>query len=490
MNSLIKAASSILCLSIATIFIFISSEEQAWGQKKNKQEGSGQKHIFTGPAPEHPYDIILARPTSTSVTASILAYKEMKGFISYGKEKGTLNNKTSVATFSPGMPFEFILKELNPDTRYYYRLNTSPIKSNDFTAQDELTFQTQRKTGSPFKFTVQSDSHLDQSTRPAVYERTLANCLIDNPDFHVDLGDTFMTDKYPNYKDSLPQYIAQRYYFGLIAKSAPLFLVLGNHDGERGDRYDEKSENMPAWSNLTRRKYFPNPFPDGFYTGNKSTIKPLNRLENYYSWEWGDALFIALDPFWYTQKRGGNKVDGNWVRTLGDSQYKWLEKTLADSKAAFKFVFIHHLVGGLDTSARGGSEAAVLYEWGGKSASGKDEFRSNRPDWKMPIHQLLTKYKVSAVLHGHDHFYAMQELDDIINLMVPQPGHPGYDSKLRNVEEYGYIRGKFMPPAGHIRISVSPEKAVIDYVRAYLPQSESADRKNGEIGHSFTLKPK
>ncbi|NBS89980.1 hypothetical protein EBS67_08255, partial [bacterium] len=140
MNSFIKIASSIVCLSIATIFVFISSEEQAWGQKKNKQDGGGQKHIFTGPAPEHPHDIILARPTSTSVTASILAYKEMKGFISYGKEKGTLNNKTSVATFSPGMPFEFILKELNPDTRYYYRLNTSPIKSNDFTAQDELTF--------------------------------------------------------------------------------------------------------------------------------------------------------------------------------------------------------------------------------------------------------------------------------------------------------------------------------------------------------------
>jgi hypothetical protein len=85
MNSFIKAGCSILCLCIATIFIFISSEEQAWGQKKNKQEGAGQKHIFTGPAPEHPYDIILARPTSTSVTASILAYKEMKGFISYGK---------------------------------------------------------------------------------------------------------------------------------------------------------------------------------------------------------------------------------------------------------------------------------------------------------------------------------------------------------------------------------------------------------------------
>jgi hypothetical protein len=22
--------------------------------------------------------------------------------------------------------------------------------------------------------------------------------------------------------------------------------------------------------------------------------------EDYYAWEWGDALFVAIDPFWYT----------------------------------------------------------------------------------------------------------------------------------------------------------------------------------------------
>ena len=71
-------------------------------------------------------------------------------------------------------------------------------------------------------FTIQADSHLDQGMRPALYERTLANALADQPDFHIDLGDTFMTDKYPNFKDALPQYFAQRYYFGRIAHSAPL----------------------------------------------------------------------------------------------------------------------------------------------------------------------------------------------------------------------------------------------------------------------------
>ena len=85
-----------------------------------------------------------------------------------------------------------------------------------------------------------------------MYERTLANVLADKPDFHIDLGDTFMTDKYEKFKDAPPQYVAQRYYLGRIAHSAPLFLVLGNHDGERLDRDDGTADGMPGWSNLTR----------------------------------------------------------------------------------------------------------------------------------------------------------------------------------------------------------------------------------------------
>lgn len=144
-------------------------------------------------------------------------------------------------------------------------------------------------------------------------------------------------------------------------------------------------------------------------------------------------------------------------------------------------------MGGLDESARGGSEAAVLHEWGGKGKDGKDEFKARRPGWAMPIHQLLVKHKVAAVFHGHDHFFARQELDDIAYVMVPQPGHAGFD-RLRNVDEYGYIRGDFLPPSGHVRVSVATEKATVAYVRAYLPQVETAQRKNGEVGHTFNIR--
>jgi len=42
--------------------------------------------------------------------------------------------------------------------------------------------------------------------------------------------------------------------------------------------------------------------------------------------------------------------------TLGDTQYRWLASTLANSTARYKFVFIHNLVGGLDGQMRGGIE--------------------------------------------------------------------------------------------------------------------------------------
>ncbi len=457
--------------------------------EKRPGENGGPKHVFAGPAPDHPFDVILARPTDTSVTVSVLAFADGTAHVVYGTESGKLSHKTAEQRLKKGEPSEFVLTQLQPDTRYFYRLMLREARDKDFLSADERTFHTQRKAGSPFVFTVQSDSHLDQNTRLAVYERTLANALADRPDFYIDLGDTFMTDKYgKQFKDALPQYIAQRYYLGRVAHSASLFLVLGNHDGERLDSFDGTAECMPVWSCLTRKKYYPNPYPDGFYTGNATERKPVGRLENYYAWEWGDALFIALDPFWTSVRVGRNSADGNWARTLGKEQYDWLTKTLAGSKAKFKFVFIHHLVGGLDENGRGGSEAAVLYEWGGKGKDNQDEFKTKRPGWELPIHQLLVKYRVSAVFHGHDHFFARQELDGVVYLMVPQPGHPGFD-RLRNVEEYGYIRGDFLPPSGHIRVTVSRAKATVDYVRAYLPQSETGQRKNGQSGYTFTLKP-
>jgi predicted phosphodiesterase len=427
--------------------------------------------------PAHPFDIILGRPEADSVTASVLCYADADGFIAYGTEAGKLVSKTPVQAFKTGEPAEIVLRSLKPGTRYYYQLHTGQATSPEF------SFQTARPPGKAFTFTITADSHLDSNTDPDLYKNTLANALADKPDFHIDLGDTFMSEKHESREAAAKQYLAQRYYLGQFCSSAPLFFVLGNHDGEsprgRGD------EGLAVWANLTRKRYFPNPVPDKFYSGDGFQQSEAGLLQDYYAWEWGDALFMALDPFWFSQKGRGR--GDNWRRSLGIDQYQWLKRTLEASRAKFKFVFIHHLVGGADEQCRGGAEAAPFYEWGGKNADGTDGFAQNRPGWPEPIHELLKKNHVSIVFHGHDHLYANQKLDGITYQEVPQPGCPGDGRLTRSAAEYGYVSGTILGSSGHIRVAVSPEKVRADFVRSILPKDETGQVKNGSIADHYEL---
>ena len=235
-----------------------------------------------------------------------------------------------------------------------------------------------------------------------------------------------------------------------------------------------------------RKRYFPNPVPDAFYTGNRAPEPHCGLLQNYYAWQWGDALFVVLDPFRYsTRQRGGG--DG-WAWSLGLAQYRWLEQTLGRSQARYKFVFIHNLLCG-DQAARGGVEVAAFNEWGGKNLDGSDGFAEHRPGWGLPVHQLLVRNHVAAVFKAHDNFFARQELDGIVYQMVPQPSFAGND-RIRDLENYGYKRGTFLGNSGHVRVAVSPDHVKVDYVRSYLPKEESERHRNGEVADRYTIKPR
>lgn len=224
------------------------------------------------------------------------------------------------------------LSSLTPNARHYYRLRYRVTGTPWAESSPEHTFHTQRPPGEAFCFTVQADSHLDEPTDGKVYLETLKNALAAKPDFHIDLGDTFMTDKYgANYRDAEAQYYAQRYYFGRLCHSAPLFLTLGNHDGEAGWSFSPRDDNISVWSHGMRTSLFPNPTPDNFYSGSEAQTPGLGHLQNYYAWRWGDAHFIVLDPFWPTTSRG--RSANGWRWTLGLEQYRWLRNTLEASDA-------------------------------------------------------------------------------------------------------------------------------------------------------------
>ncbi|MFN9626020.1 MAG: metallophosphoesterase family protein [Planctomycetota bacterium] len=469
---------------------------QRGGPKGGGGSGLGGYEKPPSPAndvPTRPFDLVLGRPTDVSITLRVMPFENGQGRICYGVEKNkpdasdTSKRQTTVWTkFQKDVPLTIELTGLSPNTRYSYTWEYQADGASKSIETPLYFFHTQRATGSSYVFTVTSDSHLDENSSGDVYLRTLANVLADQSDFHLELGDTFMTGKYKQPQFSYGHYLSQRYYLGSACHSVPFYLVLGNHDGESPARGDT------IWATKTRKALFPNPSPNAFYSGNPDELGPLGTLDDYYAWRWGDALFIALDPYRYTlerPRRGENNEKGNWFWTLGEKQYHWLQKTLKESSAKYKFVFIHHLVGGADQNNRGGAEAAPFWEWGGKSADGKVEFSKYRPGWDKPIHQLLVDHGVQIVFHGHDHIFAKQDLDGIVYQEVPQPSHSRIGN-TRTAAEYGYLSGEIQPSSGHLRIRVAPDQSRVDYVRSYLPKDEDARRRNGEVSYTYEVHPK
>lgn len=419
---------------------------------------------FRTDVPRRPWDIILGNPTGTSITASVLAYSQIEGYFEIGRQPGQYAARSELVQFEAGVPEEVPLAGLEPNAQYFYRFRSRADPGAAFKASDTFTFRSGRGAGESFVFTVQADSHLDERTAPHLYEASLRNARAAGPDFHIDLGDTFMTDKRrSDYRDALPQYLAQRYYLGIIGPVAPVFLVSGNHDGE-----GRRRGAMGAWARAQRDSFFATP-SDG-----------VADRGNYYSWEWGDALFVVLDPFWATPRTG--RRGDYWVRTLGEEQFRWLDRTLRSSRARFKFVFIHHLVGGINQAARGGAAAARLYEWGGHGLDGSYEFDTRRPNWGQPIHRVLVETGVNIVFHGHDHAFAREELDGIVYLLVPQPALNRYAAP----REVGstYVSGDVVGGPGHVRVTVTPDAARVELVQSRLEDGEAG---NGRTAYAFRV---
>ncbi|MFZ9855283.1 MAG: metallophosphoesterase family protein [Limisphaerales bacterium] len=445
------------------------------------QRGQGEVRMptpaFRTEIPDHPRSLILGRPTRDSVVLSVLLHTgDREGQVAFGKVSDTTLQTTPWQPIAKGQPVLIRIGSLEPDTAYRYEFRSRIPDTGMLEPVAEGSFHTARPAGRPFTFTVQADPHLDFGTAPEVYLRSLGHVLASHADFHVDLGDTFMTDKYLEPQLATPHYLAQRYYFGRVGQSLPVFFVLGNHDGETPGRGGDTS--MAVWSNGMRKRYFPNPEPDAFYSGNGVRHPQAGLLQDYYAWEWGDAQFIALDPFWFSPKpRGGGRDGNNWWRTLGETQYRWLQNTLANRKGRFTFVFTHHLVGGGTPEGRGGVEASRFFEWGGQDLDGRDTFAQHRPEWPAPIHTLLAKRGGVVVFHGHDHLYVHGERDGVVYQEVPQPGHPR--PSTRSADEYGYRSGTILPGSGILRVGVSPDTVTVQYVKADA---------SGTVADAYTVK--
>jgi hypothetical protein len=432
---------------------------------------------------------VLGRPTAEEVSISLGPQMGSEFYIEYGICRGVYTQavgatRSDLPTFDPvtscppGSTMTLVLRDLMPDTQYYYRLRAR-LSGDDgvYEASPEYTFRTQRSPGETFTFAFLSDSHIGMSRRPYspawdLAHRSIENAMAESPDLFIIGGDDAMTYEGQGlYAAQSPydaelRYILLRHYYGPLANIAPLFLVLGNHEGEGG--YYDFSEYQ---FNLQQLSY---------QARNKLTLNPTNLTypfggglsQNYYAWEWGDALFVVIDPFTYTGPEDPMHVEpygSAW--TLGTGQLSWLENVLSTSQARWKFVFSHHILASYTKNgyAHGGAKYAHDWEQG-------------------VIHEMMRDHGAQIFFYGHDHVFADGKADGIHYTCAPMcaginpvawaanPDSPKYPYF---VDAYPY---GFFAERGFVRVKVGPRSVWVDFVKSALEETE-----NGEVIYGYHM---
>jgi len=404
----------------------------------------------------------------------------------------------SILNLQPNGVVDYEVTGLLAGTTYMYVLGYVQ-NGKQIQCSTEHQFQTQRPAGSPFLFSIIADSHLGtlEHCDPVRYLNTLSNIRSARPDFLIALGDDFRADVIRTTpfeavtNSTITQlYLDQLPYFTVAAQEAALFNVNGNHECQEGDLLTKTCENVPTWAITNRVEYYPNPRPNYFYDGNSYSYKCVNGglIENYYSWMWGDALFVVLDDYLYST----NTMQG-WDFSLGLTQYLWLYDVL-QTNAKFKLVFHHHING----LARGGIELTSFYEWGGWTPTGDhmsydwEEQRPASKGWKQPIMKIFEANEVSIVFQGHDHLYTHQQhvydKKTMHFVTLPFPAFPNPSrfkgSAYDNSEKYP--SGIIQMPAGHLNVYVSSDHIKVLYVKSVL-SSDDTNESNGMVDFTSTF---
>ncbi len=234
---------------------------------------------------------------------------------------------------------------------------------------------------------------------------------------------------------------------GLLGNTAH-YPVIGGWDSESGCNTQEEIER----SRQQRLLYLPAPTPDTYPQGGSP-------FEDYYAFTWGDALFVVLNVFTYTP---GCHLLGTFPGlpddwTLGTAQLDWLRATLANAQSKWKFLLIHHAVGG-----NAGNDVDSAYGRGGGRAAhvGEQEI----------VHQLMQQHGVQAFFYGHDHVFADMVVDGIHYSL---PGSAGA-IWMFTAAETGYTES--WPDSGWARVDVSRDNVRVQFMAL-----------SGQVLHEYTI---
>jgi hypothetical protein len=350
---------------------------------------------------------------------------------------------------------------LTAGRRYDYRVLVG-APGEALGAVDSGAFTTQRTGEETFTAALMTDAHTgsfpEDSDPVATLDDVVRNVVADRPELLIALGDNvaWYTSRelaQDSDRGARFSYDMYRRHMAPLTRSCPHFGLIGNWEGESGKFPPESQALMAA----VRRSHTPNPDHTTYPQGG-------SEREDYYAFGWGPALFVTLNVQSYSEPSGplATQLDdvtrlSDW--TLGSAQLAWLEGVLSGSDHPYKFVCIHHPVGG-----NAGNAFETLYGRGGPRAASAGE--------QATVHAMMRDLGVQIFFFGHDHVF----LDEVVDgIHYTLPGSCGAPWKF-GTEITGYR--SYWPDSGHARLTVGPARTTVELV----------DRE-ARVIHRFVVEP-
>lgn len=324
------------------------------------------------------------------------------GTLDYGETKA-LGQRT---TGGSGQWHLATLRDLKPNTHYYYRIGSGAIVQSQskgsapLAATEMQSFHTYPGATGTITFGVIGDSGTGDATQ-ATMAQVLTNL---KPNLVLHTGDVV----YPRGADCFYQSRFYQPYQNLIS-AVPFYPTLGNHD--------LKSQQGKA-----------------YFTTFALPANNPEQSERFYSFDAGSVHFVSLDSELY-------HGDGD---VTAQQQKSWLEHDLASTKQPWKVVYLHR----------------PLY------SSGEHGGDSTIRDDLAPV---FAKYHVNVVFAGHDHDYERFHPIDGVTYIVTGGGgqelyHVGHSEQTAYAASIHNVVKVTSSPTSMLIQAVNEQGQVVDHV--------------------------
>jgi len=318
---------------------------------KTKTAGSG-KEKSTEEFRKGPY--LIYRGNNANMMALWQLHGTKNCTLEWGEDNSYSQGKAKTEEYGKDHQHAYAFKGLKPVVKYYYRITAgAEKKSGSFNAAPS-------NDATKLKFLVYGDVRSHPDTHDAVVKSMISSYKADleYQTFVLSSGDLV---KFGAVESEWDDQFFNRDYGNLLEMMAnlPFISCAGNHELFHKD-YKGSDFDLTLF-----KKYFPYPF-----------VKNA-----YWSFDYGPAHFVILDQFARDYK--GDK--------MSKEQIEWVEQDLKSSSKPWKFVILH------------------IPGWSALT----DKHHYNNKIVQKSIQPLVKKYNGTAVIGGHNHFYARAVVNGI-----------------------------------------------------------------------------